>query len=246
MLKLRSAPARRPEQGQTIIETVVGIFIMTMGITAALGLATFSLHASTNIIKQLVGMGLAREGIESVKNMRDSNWLWDSLTTGCYDYPTATLNAAPCYSHWLSTLGPGGYNINPGGGGSQPYRIYFDAAAQNNPTKSNYYWNIQPANPTKYGMDYDATGGDNGLYFTPNGGADPGQPDGFGTYYYRKITLSLVNSNPYGVDSSLNLLKVESDVWWTDKRCPKSSTFPGVGPCGVQLTMYLTNWKNYQ
>jgi hypothetical protein len=39
---------------------------MIMGITAALGLANYSLNASSNIVKQLVAVGLAREGVEAV------------------------------------------------------------------------------------------------------------------------------------------------------------------------------------
>src|SRR3989338_1470089 len=145
--------AHKNQIGQTLIETIVGIFVLVMGITAALGLATFSLSSSTNIVKQLIGMGLAREGIEAVKNMRDTNWLQDALVPdGCYDFRTDTNDAAPCYQHWLNPVaGPGGYNIQPVGalGSPSSYRVYFDPT-NNLPSASNYYWNIQPANPAKY------------------------------------------------------------------------------------------------
>src|SRR3990167_3392339 len=91
------------QTGQTIIETVIGIFIMVMGITAAIGLATYSLSASTTVVKQMVGMGLAREAIEAVKNMRDTNWLKGSLVNTCWNYQNSSLTAN-CYQGWQNSF----------------------------------------------------------------------------------------------------------------------------------------------
>jgi type II secretory pathway pseudopilin PulG len=236
------------QSGQTLIETVVAIFILVMGITAALGLATFSLHSSTNIVKQLIGMGLAREGIEAVKNMRDTNWLNGTLQpTGCYDYVNSVQNGAPCYSAWLNPPGPGGYNINPGGSLSKSY-VLLDDPNNNNPGLPNFYWNPQtPA--TKFGLKYNPSGTPQSYYYSPNGGTDPGDPDGFGTYYYRELVITSQSIAPYNLDSggNLNRLMVESHVWWNDQRCPFSNSYAGAEPaCRINLIMYLTNWKNYQ
>jgi hypothetical protein len=238
-------------RGQTLIETVAGIFMLVMGISAALGLANYSFSSSTNIVKQMIGLGLAREGVEAVKNMRDTNWLQDTLTANaCYSFTTNTANAAPCYTHWLNPTGTsGGYDIKPTTSldTAESYLVYFNAGLQNNPAEPNYYWNIVPATGADYGMDFDPTGGSQGYYYTPSGGTNPGEPDLFGTYYYRQIEITEDNSvQPYNTDANYHRLIVQSLVWWTGKTCPMSSSFPGVGPCGVELTLYLTNWKNYE
>lgn len=242
---------KKNQIGQTLIETMVGIFVLVMGITAALGLATFSLHSSTNIVKQLIGMGLAREGLEAVKNMRDTNWLQDTLApTGCYDFRTNTDDAAPCYKKWLDPSGGGGYKLQPPGG-SKSYRLFFNPSPPNNdPTKKDYYWNFKQVS-SQFGMKYDKEGGSDsglyaGFYYTPSGGVSTGDPDGFGTYYYRQILLTEDSASPYDRDNNFHRIKVQSRVWWTDKNCPQSSTFPSGSKCAIELTMYLTNWKNYQ
>ncbi len=215
--------------GQTLIETLVAIFILVMGITAALGLATFSLHSSTNIVKQLIGMGLAREGLEAVKNMRDTNWLKDTLVAdGCYDFRTNTPNNAPCYLNWLNA--PGGYDIDPGSG-SRQYLLDIDTEAET-------YWVFNNSSVTALGFDPVALGTE---FYNPAATA----PDYFGTQYFRKIIVTKESIEPYD-QPNLERLKVESQVWWTDKDCPAVADFPGTGECAVNLTVFLTNWKNYQ
>ena len=60
----------------------------------------------SDITKQIIATGLAREGIEAVKNMRDTNWLKDTLSVnGCYDFATGQANQANCYVNWLGQNG---------------------------------------------------------------------------------------------------------------------------------------------
>ncbi|HYF05355.1 MAG TPA: hypothetical protein VEA59_04250 [Patescibacteria group bacterium] len=90
---------RRGQNGQTIIETMVAIFILVTGIFAVLALATDSFASTSNIKNQIIATGLVREGIEVVKNMRDTNWL-NSQVSDCYNY--STTHAAPrCHQDWL-------------------------------------------------------------------------------------------------------------------------------------------------
>src|SRR5581483_10854366 len=104
----------KSEKGQTIIETVAALFILVMGVGAATGLAIYALNSSTNVTKQIIGTGLAREGLEAISNMRDTNWMRNALGTaqnsnGCYDYTQNQAGQASCYPHWL------------GNGGSTPF-----------------------------------------------------------------------------------------------------------------------------
>ena len=91
-------------QGQTLIETLAALFILFMGVGAATGLAVYAFSASGNINKQIIATGLAREGMEAVRNMRDTNWLNGPLMpNGCYNYATCQANQASCYLNWLNT-----------------------------------------------------------------------------------------------------------------------------------------------
>ena len=146
---------RGPEQGQTLIETMVAIFILVMGITAALGLAIYSFNATSLVNKQVVGMGLAREGIEAVKNMRDTNWLKS----------TQFDSACNCYLNWQISY----YNIKPTG--NQTFTLDF------NPLSSPHWQlNQQPSN---FRLSYDSTGTSGRLYY-PSPGVNSG-----GDYFRR-------------------------------------------------------------
>src|SRR5258708_8211428 len=88
--------------GESLIETMVAIFILVMGISAAVGLATYTFSSSTSITKQIVATGLAREGLEALRNMRDTNWLTSTLSSNCYDYTSGSSSGGNCYPTWLN------------------------------------------------------------------------------------------------------------------------------------------------
>lgn len=67
-------------RGQTLIEAVVAIAIIGIALVGFLSQSTYNFLASTESLKRNTGLNLAREGIEAVRNIRDSNWL-----AGCPD-----------------------------------------------------------------------------------------------------------------------------------------------------------------
>lgn len=220
------------QRGQTLIETLVAIFILIMGIVSAVGLAIFSLNASTNITKQVIATGLAREGIEAVKNMRDTNWLNTDLKgNGCYSFVTGNNNEASCYQNWQS--GPYDIQANPS---SKEFVLDFTPG---NPESS--FWNLNEVSGGfggRYALNYDGRAELSGFYtaaIAPSGTSD----------YYRKIIITEEDPNPYSNDPLFRRLLVTSQVWWKDKQCPTSGDWPGEGKCSVQLETYLTNWKTY-
>ncbi len=242
------------QQGQTLIETVVAIFIMVMGITAALGLASYSLGASTSIRKQIVGIGLAREGMEAVKNMRDTNWLNGELSTNCHNYEDLTTTGA-CYRDWLNPVSGTGYDFRmtpllPGV--PREYRLTFDGTADS----SNDFWSLDfpdPGSPGGFELadpwGLFLTDGDPGLGFYVPSGVVPGILEHSG--FYRKITITPDVTRPFN-QQTFSLaqhdwprLLVTTQVWWTDKKCPEITDWPGENMCSIQLQTYLTNWKNY-
>ena len=68
----KNAPAR---SGQSLVEVIIALAIISSAVVAALTLTVSSLSAQKSNEGWVIGGNLAREGIEVVRNMRDSNWL---------------------------------------------------------------------------------------------------------------------------------------------------------------------------
>jgi len=62
-------------KGFTILEVTTAIFILTVGVGAALSLMNQTLSLGSVIKQKLIASYLAQEGIEIVRNIRDTNWL---------------------------------------------------------------------------------------------------------------------------------------------------------------------------
>ena len=75
----------------SLLEVIIAVFVVTIGIIGAVNLANNSISAVALSKSQLIATNLAQEGLEIVRNMRDSNWLkdidWntglDSCSNGC-------------------------------------------------------------------------------------------------------------------------------------------------------------------
>src|SRR3989344_455226 len=249
-LILTSLQKEKQQRGQTLIETVIAIFILVSGIAAAVGLAIFAFASSQNITKHMIAVGLAREGIEAVKNMRDTNWLQGSLSNTCYNPKTAQDNDADCYPNWLNQ--GGGYDINPTSNpGTQNFRLHYEDDAD--------FWDLDSENcsPTcNFGLNFDkntSLPSFFGFYTYSGSGVSHTSAT---SEYARKITLTEEDgvaqygsgaNNPFNKDSDAGYrLKVVSQVWWADKKCPRSNGWPGQGKCSMELQTYLTNWKDYE
>src|SRR5579884_1105677 len=101
------AARKQKQSGQTLLETVVAIGILTMGLISAATLATYSFRAAQQDNDEIIGTALARQGIEAVKNIRDQNWLQDNLVD-C----SAQLGVGQfCYQNWLQGISPGDYDL---------------------------------------------------------------------------------------------------------------------------------------
>jgi Tfp pilus assembly protein PilV len=70
------------ERGFTIIEVIGAIFILVVGVVGVYSAVNFALSTARTFSSRLVAAYLAQEGIEVVRNIRDTNWLngsaWDS------------------------------------------------------------------------------------------------------------------------------------------------------------------------
>ncbi|MBI2645355.1 prepilin-type N-terminal cleavage/methylation domain-containing protein [Candidatus Uhrbacteria bacterium] len=80
----------RDKRGQTLIELMAAVFVITTGLLGVLGLTTANVRSETTAVMRLTAFNLAREGAELARNIRDGNWLssqpWDAgltLATHC-------------------------------------------------------------------------------------------------------------------------------------------------------------------
>jgi hypothetical protein len=219
---------------------LVAAFILTMGISAAVGLAIYAFGSSSNIAKQIVATGLAREGVEAVKNMRDTNWLkLANPDTNCYNYATGASDQK-CYKQWLAPTGwqgngnDKGYNINPSVPAGTAYVLSYDFIA------GHKFWNLQEEN-SKFGLDLNTQISDVNFagFYVPNTAKVNGNSG-----FHRKITIKANSAVPFDQDIGPEL-QVISQVWWADRKCPNTGDWPGLGKCSVEIQSFLTNWKNY-
>jgi hypothetical protein len=75
------------KSGQGLLEAIIGLGILTSGFLAVLSLVIGNLVSERTGTMRLQALNLAREGIEAVKNIRDSNWLagkttWNGIIFG--------------------------------------------------------------------------------------------------------------------------------------------------------------------
>jgi len=89
---------------------LIAIFILILALTATIVLIVTSVRAGRESINKLVATNLAREGIEVVRNIRDSNWI--SPSEVCLDNRQfcqrqdvceAAVNTGGCASTWLQS-----------------------------------------------------------------------------------------------------------------------------------------------
>ncbi len=69
------------KSGFSIIDAVIALYIISMGLLGVLSLVAQNIQAKTININMLVASQLAQEGLELVRNIRDTNWIenaaWD-------------------------------------------------------------------------------------------------------------------------------------------------------------------------
>jgi hypothetical protein len=215
-----------------------------MGISTAIGLAVYSFQNTDSATKAIVGTSLAREAIEGVKNIRDSNWIADNNAggLGASSCLFATSNISqPCDSNWEAGLASGDYaiDINPTNGTAGTLQDVLTLA------------------PASYQLFYCPTnGGAAAGSFISSTAAAPACVGAQPTIYYREVTLTLEtkdSSDPTaGQDFSFTdgankypaLLDVVSTVWWQGRRCPATANPIGLpSSCKVVLETHLLNWR---
>ena len=65
----------KSKQGQSLIELIIAMTIIQVGLFSVWSLFLYNFSAQKEAEMRIVGINLAREAVETAKNMRDSNWL---------------------------------------------------------------------------------------------------------------------------------------------------------------------------
>lgn len=86
---------QRNQCGQGLLEAIVALTVIATGLVGALNLTLANQTGAAAGEDRLLAANLAREGVEIVRNIRDSNWLaratWDSALENGTDYTAAPL-----------------------------------------------------------------------------------------------------------------------------------------------------------
>jgi len=84
---LKFLNVKMTKRGFTLLEVLVATFIITVGIIGTFSLVSRTIYSANISSKRLIVAYLAQEGIEIVRNIRDTNWLeqtsWNDGLTGC-------------------------------------------------------------------------------------------------------------------------------------------------------------------
>jgi Tfp pilus assembly protein PilV len=103
----------------TLIETIVAIFVLTAGISAIYSLVSYLISSSSVSTQTLVAAYLAQEGIEIVRNIRDTAIVsgdasnWNNTVSNCgfpgctnFDYRSQTIPDGNCnLKNYLGVVG---------------------------------------------------------------------------------------------------------------------------------------------
>lgn len=116
------------KKGFTLLEVIIAIFIITVGVVGTISLIVQTLSGTAIASQRLIAAYLAQEGIEIIRNIRDTNWLeggdnpWNEGLTGCsngciadYKTPTQLDPPLPAYNGQYLNIDTNGFYSYFGG-----------------------------------------------------------------------------------------------------------------------------------
>lgn len=216
MQKLRSIP--HSASGQSLIETIVAIFVLTTALTAGLGLTIYAFSAATTSQNEIIASNLAREGIEVVRMMRDSNWLAGDAAAGASDLAAcADIGSRLCYPQAFS--GPT-YNLGTGN-----FRVDFNPLTR--------AWSR--SNTTAYYLYRQA----DGTYSSVTNGS---------SVFARMISTTNNSSAPYTAANPEVIVKsvVAWRGKNCPEFTTNQDLLTLVSACKIMVEEHMTNWKDYK
>jgi len=172
------------QSGQGLLELVVAIGVISVGLFSVWNLFISNFNGEQEAGARILATNLAREGVEVVKNIRDSNWLAVDNNDDC-SYNGQPFS--PCF--WDSGLS-GENNDNTA--------IIKDIASPD------VYLDFSPNNIDENNTRIYLDSGNSGLYVHNNSGQ--------ATSYHRLITINSVCCNDADTDLKCDNLAVDFEV----------------------------------
>jgi len=101
-MEIKTAKAKNKNAGFTIIELIFSVMIFIIGVLGVYAVQTRIVADTTFAVDKLTASYLSQEGIEIVRNIRDTNWVrdvyWkDNLPTGAWEVDYSTLSLENSY-----------------------------------------------------------------------------------------------------------------------------------------------------
>lgn len=241
------------QDGQTLVEVIVAIFVLTMALVAGLGLAIYANSRNLNNRNLIIATNLAREGIETARIARDTNWL-------AAEDPTPTGQNAPVDDLYTQA---GGCSYGSGNSNRRPcypeaFVLPYDLTAR---TDWRATLDLNNSNSPNLILRWQTTGGESMLMcLDPNTGlyshSNSCTLSNFN--FARQVTIANNTSSPFTSASSNPTSSsghspekiITSTVVWRGKGCAavtNASSITSVpGPCKIQIVERLSNWKDYR
>jgi prepilin-type N-terminal cleavage/methylation domain-containing protein len=106
---------KKNTKGFTLMEVIIALFIFAVGIIAIYVMTTFTISSTIHVSNKFTAAYLVQEGIELVRNIRDTNWLqgtghtWNEqlATFNCNGTCDEVINGCIVdYKHSYSPLTP--------------------------------------------------------------------------------------------------------------------------------------------
>jgi len=229
---------RRGQAGFTILEVIVAGMVLSIGLLATVSVANRSVTTSTDNQRRIEALNLARQGLELVRNIRDTNWQimdtqlqvqqavgtaptrdatndWD-----CFATTSSSATSVPfaCDAHFNAVSSNGGPNFG----------VVSPTLSDNRPADGVAFLVGQGNNVQTYNDVYRICQQSDGLasYYV----ASPGLACTSGGTYYRRIKITRAVTSPAG--DVTQRLKVESSVTYD------------ANPHGdIRMEEYITNWR---
>lgn len=219
------APTKQP--GESILEVVIATVILSSVLIATFSILQRALDTNINIKNRVIALNIAREGLEAVRNIRDTNWLkYSGDRRGkwlCYDNPTQPDACEGTTSATDFLVDDTYYTVDFDTG---VYRYYLDentmaedidflSSGAGQANREDFRLYLTPTSPQRY--THESTGNTE-------------------TIFYRQIYLDI--ANPYdgtppafcdGDDASCNegRVKVISRVYWQEDGRQRATTVEG-------------------
>ena len=221
----------KKRRGDSLLEILISLFIVALGTAAATELVVNATRSNSYSKSTLVALNLAVEGVEAVRNIRDSNWLKYSYDKDhCWNMKPEMNSTDPCTLD--SLVAAGNYTVDLDIAKMKWYLKDYGSVLDmvNNPTGDFSDYNLKKAKITFNGSDktmyLSANGMTSSTCAVPDCFIDPASPS---SQFYRMVSINYSPSTPDAAEQ----MRVSSLVQWMESGRPQQ----------VKIETLLTNYN---